>query len=210
LRDKIPLRPEGERELAMFTTLKPPSMKTLATLLSLRNWGHIGRVFKRLKAIMAYVKSPAATTAAWAGKTYYSAGPYALGDGAMNVSAPPADPHHRGGDARRCRRYAASPRGDGSLDPGRQRRRLRSVRPARDARVHSGTLPWSPLQFNAWNTLPSMRPLGQLFRARKHVHKAHSEARLEHIYDAKPGAMVDQAPFKKSDTTASAEAQVPG
>jgi hypothetical protein len=60
----------------------------------------------------------------------------------------------------------------------------------------SQRFPWSPLQFNAWNTLPAMRPLGQIFRARKYVHKAHAEARLEHIYDAEPGAMVDQAPFR--------------
>jgi hypothetical protein len=62
----------------------------------------------------------------------------------------------------------------------------------------SCTFPWSPLQFNAWNTLPTMRPLGQLFRARKHVYKAHSEVRIQHIYDAEPGAMVDRAPFEKS------------
>jgi hypothetical protein len=74
----------------------------------------------------------------------------------------------------------------------------------------SGTFPWSPLQFNAWNTLPTMRPLGQLFRARKHVHKAHSEVRLEHIYDAKPGAMVDKAPFEKSgNATPTAEPALP-
>ena len=41
-----------------------------------------------------------------------------------------------------------------------------------------------------------MRPLGQLFRARKHVHKAHSEERLRHIYDAEPGSMVGKAPFR--------------
>jgi hypothetical protein len=40
-----------------------------------------------------------------------------------------------------------------------------------------------------------MRPLGQMFRARKHVHKAHAELRLQHLYDAQPGTMVDKAPF---------------
>ncbi len=54
---------------------------------------------------------------------------------------------------------------------------------------------WSPLQFNAWNTLPEMRPLGQLFRIRKHVHRDHSNTRVEHIYDQKPGAMVGKCPF---------------
>jgi hypothetical protein len=65
------------------------------------------------------------------------------------------------------------------------------------ARDLTGQFPWSPLEFNAWNTLPEMRPLGQLFRARKHVHKAHAEVRLQHIYDAAPGAMVDKAPFAR-------------
>jgi hypothetical protein len=41
------------RELAMFTTLKPLSMKTVSTLLSPRNWGHIGQALKRLKVFMA-------------------------------------------------------------------------------------------------------------------------------------------------------------
>jgi hypothetical protein len=59
----------------------------------------------------------------------------------------------------------------------------------------SDEFPWSPLQFNAWNTLPSMAPLGQTFRARKHAHKAHAEARLTHLYAAQPGAMVGRAPF---------------
>jgi hypothetical protein len=67
--------------------------------------------------------------------------------------------------------------------------------PAAPQRALNETFSWSPLQFNAWNTLPSMRPLGQMFRVRKQVHKANSEARLEHIYDAQPGAMVDKAPF---------------
>jgi hypothetical protein len=75
----------------------------------------------------------------------------------------------------------------------------------------SRAFPWSPLQFNAWNTLPAMRPLGQLFRARKHVHKAHAEVQLEHVYGATPGAMVDKAPFDKGgEATPSTESALPG
>ncbi|MEM6941608.1 MAG: hypothetical protein AAF943_16330 [Pseudomonadota bacterium] len=40
------------------------------------------------------------------------------------------------------------------------------------------------LRFNAWNTLPSMVPVGQLFRARKQVHAMHRETRLRHSMNA--------------------------
>lgn len=51
------------------------------------------------------------------------------------------------------------------------------------------------LQFNAWNTLPSMKPLGQLFRLRKHAHAAHSNVRVSHIFGETPGAMTGRCPF---------------
>lgn len=54
---------------------------------------------------------------------------------------------------------------------------------------------WGNLQFNAWNTLPSMRPLGQLFRMRKHVHAAHSNIRVSHLYGGTPGALTGKCPF---------------
>lgn len=54
---------------------------------------------------------------------------------------------------------------------------------------------WGNIQYNAWNTLPSMRPLGQLFRMRKHVHSAHSNVRVAHLYGGKPGEMVGKCPF---------------
>ena len=64
-----------------------------------------------------------------------------------------------------------------------------------DQREFDSQYPWSPLQFNAWNTLPSMEPLGQLFRARRSVHKGHCEVRLKHLYEAELGAHVDNAPY---------------
>lgn len=42
---------------------------------------------------------------------------------------------------------------------------------------------WYAMGFNAWNTFKEMKPLGQLFRAREEVHKAHRAARLEHSFD---------------------------
>jgi hypothetical protein len=239
------------RELAMFTTLKPPSMKTLATLLSPRNWPILGRVFKRLKAILAYVKTPVATTTGWAGKAYYSAGPYALGDGAMKMCLRPRQQQAiepvmpADADATKRRRAAmqawvaagkdavfdlcvqlATPACIPAPGPDDPPKSVMAAEycdlawdevkspyvpvgtltfPATAQADLSRTFPWSPLQFNAWNTFPAMRPLGQLFRARKFVHKAHSETRLEHLYDARPGAMVDKAPFQNSDETSGAK-----
>jgi hypothetical protein len=51
------------------------------------------------------------------------------------------------------------------------------------------------IQFNAWNTLPEMRPLGQLFRMRRDVHRAHSDVRVSHLYGGTPGAMTGKCPF---------------
>ncbi len=54
---------------------------------------------------------------------------------------------------------------------------------------------WGHIQYNAWNTLPSMRPLGQLFRMRKHVHAAHSNVRVTHLYGGKAGELAGKCPF---------------
>jgi len=54
---------------------------------------------------------------------------------------------------------------------------------------------WGNIQYNAWNTHPSMRPLGQLFRMRKHVHSAHSNVRVAHLYGGTPGEFVGKCPF---------------
>ena len=59
----------------------------------------------------------------------------------------------------------------------------------------SQQFPWSPLQFNAWNTLATMVPLGQTFRARRKAHQDHASLRPRHLYDTEPGEMVGRAPF---------------
>ena len=56
---------------------------------------------------------------------------------------------------------------------------------------------WGAIQFNAWNTLPTMRPLGQLFRMRKHVHTAHSNVRVSHLHGGTPGELTGKCPFAK-------------
>ena len=42
------------------------------------------------------------------------------------------------------------------------------------------------LRFNAWNTLPNMHPVGQLFRARKCTHALHRETRMRHTSNGTP------------------------
>jgi hypothetical protein len=232
------------RELAMFGALVPPSGKTLATLANPGNWSIIGRVFKRLKALTGYSKTPAVTGTGWSGKSYFSAGPYALGDGAMKLCLRPRQAHplreaEKGSSKERTQQQRAALQAwaaagkhalfdlgvqlatpgcipaPGKGDPPKSVMAAEycdltwdeSKSPylpvgtltfeASAERDLSEQFPWSPLEFNAWNTLPEMRPLGQLFRARKHVHKAHAELRLQHIYDTQPGAMVDKAPFAR-------------
>lgn len=229
------------RELAMLTTLYPPSPRAARTLLDPHNWPILARVLRRVRAVSKYARRPPATTTGWAGKTYYSLGPFALGEGAMKFCLRPRQAHvispidlkrtdptrpHRaameawlaaGKDAEfdLCVQLATpeSIPAPGPDDPPQ------SVMAAeytdlqwdesRSPYLRVGTLsfeatpkadlsrsyPWSPLQFNAWNTMPAMHPLGQLFRVRRHVHKGHSEVRLDHLYVAEPGAMVDAAPF---------------
>ena len=47
---------------------------------------------------------------------------------------------------------------------------------------------WYAVPFNAWNTLHCMRPMGQLFRARREVHRYYREQRMKRSFetDAKP------------------------
>ena len=55
---------------------------------------------------------------------------------------------------------------------------------------------WYAMGFNAWNTFDEMAPLGQLFRARREVHKAHREARLKHSFaDPDTSPTLGKCPF---------------
>jgi hypothetical protein len=207
------------------------------------NWPVLGRAFRRLGTVRAHAATAYSKHTGWAGKSYYSAGPFALADGAMKLALRPRQPHAieavdpKAEPAYRQRAamqawiaagkdavfdlcvQIATPDCIPMPGPGDPSKSVMVAEycdlqwdESKAPYVAVGTLtfhataqndlsqtfPWSPLQFNAWNTLPEMRPLGQMFRARKHVHKAHSEARLRHIYDAQPGAMVDKAPFGAS------------
>lgn len=235
------------RELAMLTTLNPPSPKAARTLLDPRNWPVLARVLRRVRAASRYARKPPATTTGWAGKTYYSLGPFALGEGAMKFSLRPRQTHAispidlKKTDPTRPHRAAmeawvaagedaafdlcvqlATPESIPAPADGDPPKSVMAAEytdlqwdesrspylkvgtltfPATPEADLSRTYPWSPLQSNAWNTLPTMHPLGQLFRVRKHVHEGHSEVRLEHLYDAEPGAMVDAAPFEAGQRT---------
>jgi hypothetical protein len=215
-----------------------------------RNWISFFEVLKQLRAVTAYAGKPPATTTGWAGKAYYSLGPFALGDGAMKFclrprQAHPIPPVDEGRGDRALRHRAAMEEWveageDAVFDLGVQLATPDCIPapgpgdPPKDvmaaeycdlhwdevasAYVNVGTLtlpasaeadlsdefPWSPLQFNAWNTLPSMRPLGQMFRARKHAHEGHADIRLERLYETEPGHMVDAAPFEPTSDSADA------
>jgi len=229
------------REFAMLMALAPPSAAGAKVLLDPRNWSVLGKVLKALLRGTAVTRRPPATTTGWAGKTYFSIGPYRLGEGAMKFcfrprqkhpieplrigAGDPARPHHEalrtwiaaGQDAvfDLCVQIA-TPACLPEPGPGDPAKAVMAAEycdlpwdevvapyvkvgtltlPASPASDLSDEHPWSPLQLNAWNTLSEMRPLGQLFRARKHVHKTHSDARVEHLYGETPGGMVDKAPF---------------
>lgn len=230
------------RTLAMLATLTAPSRESARTLLDPRNWPILARFVKELRRATAYTSRPPSTTTGWAGKAYYSLGPFTLGEGAMKfcirprqahrippVDAGKGDPALRQRDAMEawvaagedavfdlCVQLATPAcipepgRGDPPKDVMAAEYCDLQWDEAAAPYVRVGTLtfpataeadlsrefPWSPLQFNAWNTLPSMVPLGQAFRARLHAHKAHAETRMRHLYGTEPGAMVDNAPFE--------------
>ncbi|MEP1207473.1 MAG: hypothetical protein ABJM29_15975 [Rhizobiaceae bacterium] len=225
-------------QLDLAKTLKPPSMATLKTLSNWRNLGIFANVLKTVGQLMKPIQQPPANTSGWAGKPYFSSGPYLLGDGAMkfslmpnqahkvaaiDLSKDPTIPHKQAMDSWLAEGQEASfdlcvqlATPDCIAEPklGDPPKAVMAAEycdlawdetKAPYVKVGQLTLKadaglaeqfaWSPLQFNAWNTLPEMRPLGQLFRIRKHVHKAHSNTRVEHIYGEKPGAMVGKCPF---------------
>lgn len=68
----------------------------------------------------------------------------------------------------------------------------------RDRWYPQAEVPDYALRFNAWNTLPEMVPVGQLFRARKQVHAMHRDTRLRHTFDAVMDPMA-MCPMSKMD-----------
>lgn len=232
------------READLLASLKPPRLASVKTLANWRNLRILATVLKRLKRGTSFGFEAPATQSGWAGKSYYSLGPFALGSGAMKFCFRPRQTHpisqvdprsedptgaHRsaledwqkaGQDARfdLCVQLAT----DTCLPEPTVADPPKDVMAAEYCDVHwdevaapyvrvgtltlsaaenadlSETPAWSSLQFNAWNTLDVMRPLGQLFRIRKHVHKAHSEVRMSHLHDVEPGSMVGKAPFAET------------
>ncbi len=229
------------RTLAMLGTLDPPSRAALRTLLTPRYWPLLVNFARQIRRVTAYARRPPAATTGWAGKAYFSLGPFRLGDGAMKFCLRPRQAHDlppanaaQGDPALRHRAamqawvaagtdaafdlcvQLATPECIPAPGPGDPPKDVMAAEycdlqwdelaspyvrvgtltcPATEDADLSSLFPWSPLQFNAWNTLPSMAPLGQAFRARRHAHKAHAEVRLQHLYGTEPGAMVGQAPF---------------
>ena len=227
------------RQLDMATRLKPPSLDTVKTFANWRNVAMLLDVLGTVRRLMAPLRQAPATRTGWAGRPYFSLGPFALGDGVMKFNLSPVQTHDvadadpmKGDLARRALADM-----DGWMAGGRDAEFTLGVQLATpdcipnpgpgdppksvmaaeycdlqwDENVSPyipvGTLTlrsdgsvnqpssWVSLQFNAWNTLPEMRPLGQLFRIRKTAHEAHSNVRVGHLYGGTPGEMVGKCPF---------------
>ncbi|WP_298854882.1 hypothetical protein [uncultured Ruegeria sp.] len=177
----------------------------------------------------------------WDCKWYYSAGPYALGDGAMKFALEPHD-NAQGEKIRIFRnpaqRHAAAfeekreTQADIKFDLKLQIATDDAIpapqegdppkcvmaaeytdlpwdtRHARFKRIGTLTLKphdvdpserdnlWHSMKFSAFNTYHETRPIGQLFRARRNVHKNHRIARLSHSFGESLSAdMVVKCPF---------------
>jgi hypothetical protein len=227
------------RQYDMAASLNPPSRKTLKTLSNWRNIALLLGIRRRVGTMMKPHRRAPESTAGWAGKPYYSLGPFALGDGAMKFRFAPAKPHTvADADPLKSDVAATNKKNmDAWLEAGEDAEFTLGIQLAtpecipepaprdppkgvmaaeycdiqwdetKSPYIDVGTLRlaanvaintsdmWGSLQFNAWNTLPSMRPLGQLFRIRKHVQSAHSNVRVSHLFGRTPGEMVGKCPF---------------
>jgi len=227
------------RQMNVAAGLKPPSLETLRTLANWRNVALLLGVRGRVKKLMATYRRPPESTKGWAGKPYYSLGPFALGDGAMKFRLVPETRHDvaENDPLRRDVTAVYKDNMDAWIEAGEDAKFRLGIQLATpdcipdptaddppkavmaaeycdlqwdetvspyidvgtltlkaDASMNTAEM-WGKLQFNAWNTLRSMRPLGQLFRLREHAHAAHSNTRVAHIYGNKPGELVGKCPF---------------
>ncbi|MGJ8584309.1 MAG: hypothetical protein ACSHXD_09480 [Marinosulfonomonas sp.] len=228
------------RQMNAAAGLKPASLETLKTLANWRNVALLLEIRGRVKKLIAPYRRQPESSKGWAGKPYYSLGPFALGAGAMKFRLIPVtrhdvaehDPMKRdvtsvyknnmdawmkaGEDATfrlgvqlATQDCIPSPKAgdppkavmaaeycdiqwDETVSPYID---VGTLTLKADASLNTAEM-WGKLQFNAWNTLSSMRPLGQLFRLRKHAHAAHSNTRVAHIYGNAPGEIVGKCPFQ--------------
>lgn len=243
----IPGQPDGQgfffrdaRQLLMANEMKNGLLSVAEVLLDgkdaevCRYWKEV--IFKK-NTDMLYQKPQ--TQRAWFQKWFYSAGPYALGDGVMKFALEPelselGKPisifdHPATDHAEAFKNFSADnteirftlkvqvatevaiKREDG--DPPKCVMAAEYTDIAWDTDVAPfvpiGTLILSPHQsdatdpknrffavpFNAWNTYHEMRPLGQLFRARREVHKHHRTVRLQHSFGEYGGPPQGKCPF---------------
>ena len=103
------------RMLAMLGTVAPASRETARTLLTPRYLPLFARFAKEIRRARAFAGRPPATTTGWAGKAYYSLGPFALGDGAMKSVSVRGRPTTSRRSMRPRVTRPATPRRDGSL-----------------------------------------------------------------------------------------------
>ncbi|MGH1575806.1 hypothetical protein [Planktotalea sp.] len=234
------------RQLLLANSLKTGALKAFWMLINSAN----GKVYTRwneiFKASTDTLYSKEQRQKGWAGKNYFSAGPYALGGGLMKFAIKPLqtnpiadidpkleNPATHLKEAFASWRQAGVPaefefqvqiaRWDSIKAPADEELPPKAIMAAEftdlvwDEEVSpfvsvgrltlqpadwdafgewygSGEDRWNPeagfaphaLRFNAWNTLDVMRPVGQLFRARKFVHHHHRDVRLEHSFQETP------------------------
>lgn len=227
------------RQLLMANEMAPGRRDAKAFALD----PHHGRVLAAwmagFKASVDRLYESPQTTLAWAGKHYFSAGPYALGEALMKYALFPRTAHmlareavpHAENPAKLHKDWSAAAQYPVVFDLHLQIAAEAAIRdpapgePPKDVmatefcdlvwdtgaapfrRVGTLTLehdPANPLDpalrryatpMNAWNTLDCMRPVGQLFRARKSVHRAHRAARLKVSFDEADGVANWRCPF---------------
>ena len=224
------------RQLLMLNHMKGGLSAAVAVLV---NKANVPQVKKRKKKIFGnsvdQLYEGGQARKSWAGKHYYSAGPYALGDGLMKFSLAPHEPDDLGRelapdldnptdvhlakseelvsrDRKVCFDLCVQIATVDSIpepkegDPPKDVMAVEYTDLVWDNQkapfIKVGTLEmevistdhseaekhWYAVSFNAWNTLHCMRPMGQLFRARREVHRYYREQRMKRSFetDAKP------------------------
>ena len=81
------------RQMDMATALKPPTVATLGVLSNWRNLATLKGVMSTVASPMKPVRTSPADAVGWAGKSYFSLGPFALGEGAMKFCLTPRQAH---------------------------------------------------------------------------------------------------------------------
>jgi hypothetical protein len=81
------------RQMDMATSLKPPTAATLGVLSNWRNLATLRRIMGSVVPLMKSVRTAPTNAVGWAGKSYFSQCPFALGEGMMKFCLTPRQTH---------------------------------------------------------------------------------------------------------------------